>query len=545
MQQDENIINEYKSILKIRSGDKEFKSLAETCVALANSQGGAIYIGIDDKTKAPPIGQLISNHEVNDTIKRIRTLCSNVALTNSDILEDENGGQYFHISVAPSLKSLAATSDGKIYKRIGDECVPVRAEDIMQLGEEKGAYQWELILSKYQFFDIPQENIANFINDIRGSERVSEFIKNKSDIEILEHYNLIDGNNLTYIGVLWLGSAKQRARLSYPITVQYIVYNQYEEKIRKYDWHDNTKNPKELLLDIEREAKELRYSYEFADGLFRKNIPYYNTKIVRELLVNAFAHKSFTIAQDIIVAVYPDRLEITNSGGLPMGITANNILHKTMRRNPAMIEIMKAFALMEGEGSGYDLVYEINAMEAKEQPIIEANYNEVRIIQKCKIIDNDIIPLLDYVLTNYRLSQKGYIAFGTIASKRKILSTELSKILQLSNDERLRSYTDSLSKDNLILSKGVKKGTYYYINPTLIKNSNTNIKTTLKTIEHHTLKALILEDLKLYPNSRIKQILVRLEGVDIKDLRKVLYEMVDKGDLKIDGAKTNRTYTPK
>ena len=48
---------EYKSLQKIRTGEKGFKELSTTCVALANAQGGQIMIGVEDKTKkpAPPI----------------------------------------------------------------------------------------------------------------------------------------------------------------------------------------------------------------------------------------------------------------------------------------------------------------------------------------------------------------------------------------------------------------------------------------------------------------------------------------------------------
>ena len=131
----------------------------------------------------------------------------------------------------------------------------------------------------------------------------------------------MDAGQLTHLGVLWLGTSKQRQTISYPITAQYIVYDNLERKVRKVEWHDNALNPKELLLSVEKEAVELTYSYEFPDGLFRKQIRHYHPKLIRELLVNAFAHKSFTISSDIMIQVYPDRLEISNPGGLPLGIT--------------------------------------------------------------------------------------------------------------------------------------------------------------------------------------------------------------------------------
>ena len=114
---------EFKSIRKIRSGDKGFKDLAVTCVAFANAQGGTIYVGIEDETKDPLSDQIVEEEEINDTISRLRSLCFNVSIAASEPLTHKNGAQYFEVYVAPSLKSIATTSDGKIYMRVGDKNV--------------------------------------------------------------------------------------------------------------------------------------------------------------------------------------------------------------------------------------------------------------------------------------------------------------------------------------------------------------------------------------------------------------------------------------
>lgn len=537
----ENQKIDYKSIRKIRTGDKGFKELAISCVAFANAQGGILYIGIEDKSLIPLEGQTIDENEVNETVSRLHTLCFNVSLSSSGLIKHENGGEYFQIVVAPSIKSIATTSDGKIYLRIADKCEPVRNEDLQRLSIEKGAYQWELLATRVALSDIPVENVKKFANDIRESDRVKDHVKQMSDLEILEHYNLIDGEIVTNLGVLWLGNAKQRSRISFPITVQYIVYNHLEQKVRKVEWHDNVLNPKDLLLAIEDEATELGYSYEFPDGLFRKQIRHYHPKVLRELLLNAFAHKSFTISSDIMICVYPDRLEISNPGGLPLGVTKDNILHQRHRRNPYFITIMSDLKLMEGEGSGYDLIYELNGMEAKRPPFIESSFNETKVTLYSDIQNIDVLPLLDYTLNNYKLSQKGYIAFGAIAAETKIQATKLSSYLQLSDDERLRSYVEPLLRDGIINKKGTKKGTTYYINPKLIANSKANIKTSLKTIEPYALKALIMEDLKYHPQSLISEIAERLPDIERSDLRKMIYSMVG-NEINAIGGKTYRRY---
>lgn len=538
----ENQTIEYKSIRKIRTGDNGFRDLSVTCVALANAQGGTIYVGYEDKTKEPLPDQHVDIKEINDTLSRLRGLCFNVGISSSEVEKHPNGGEFFELYIAPSLKSIATTSDAKIYMRIGDKCEPVRNEEIQRLSIEKGAYQWEVLPTSVDYKDIQQDNIKKFVQDIRESDRVKAHVKQMSDEEIIEHYNLFDGKRVTNLGVLWLGTASQRSRISYPITVQYIVYNNLEQKVRKEEWHDNSLNPKELLIDIERTATELNYAYEIPDGLFRKQIRHYHPKVIRELLLNAFAHHCFTISNDIMICVFPDRMEISSPGGLPLGVTKDNILHQRHRRNPHFTTIMSDLKLMEGEGSGYDLIYEITSMDSKKPPIIESSFNETKVILYSEIQNADIIPLLDYTQRNYSLSQKNFIAFGAIAKAEKIRSLDLTEYLQLSDEDRLRNYIGNLLKDEIVLKDGRGKGTYYKINPKLISNAKVNKRTTLKTIEPYRLKALILEDLKNHPMSMIDEMAYRLPDVDFDELQKMVRKMATNGEISHDNSRRYRRY---
>lgn len=538
----ENQTIEYKSIRKIRTGDNGFRELAVTCVAFANAQGGTIFVGYEDKTKEPPRDQLVATKEINDTLSRLRGLCFNVGISASEIKVHPNGGEYFELYVAPSLKSIATTSDAKIYIRIGDKCEPIRNEEIQRLSIEKGAYQWEVLPTAITYKDIPRDNIERFVNDIRNSDRVKAHIKQMSDDEIIEHYNLVDENQVTNLGVLWLGTSRQRSKISYPITVQYIVYDSLEQKVRKEEWHDNTMTPKELLLEIEKAATELNYAYEIPDGLFRKQIRYYHPKVIRELLLNAFAHHCFTISNDIMICVYPDRMEISSPGGLPLGVTKDNILHQRHRRNPHFITIMSDLKLMEGEGSGYDLIYEISSLDSKKPPVIESSFNETKVIVYSEIQNAEIIPLLDYTQKNYPMSQKNFIALGAIAQAEKIRSIDLTKYLQLSDEDRLRSYIGNLLKDEIIIKDGRGKGTFYKVNPKLRINSKENKRTTLKTIEPYRLKALILEDLKAHPMSMMEDIARRLPDVDFVDLQNMVRRMASSNEIQHDISRRYRKY---
>ncbi|MET3114604.1 ATP-dependent DNA helicase RecG [Pedobacter sp. CG_S7] len=541
--EDENIVIEYKSLKKVTTGgDAGIKDLAQTCVCLANAQGGKIFIGIEDKEKEPPKGQKITSVVINNTITKLRSLCYSVGLVLGDLAQHSNSGEFFHITVQPTLKTIATTSDGKIYIRVGNQCQPVRGDEVMRLAAQKDAFQWETQLRAVNLNELPKDNISWFANQIRDSDRVKTFVKQMSDLEIAEHYNLIYNSIATNLGVLWLGTPAQRSRILYPITVQYIVYDDLEKKIRKEDWNDCTLNPKELLLSIEKQAIELTYFDEFPLGLFRNKIRHYDERVIRELLINAIAHKSYTISGDIFIKSYPDRLEISNPGGLPLGITTDNILHSTIRRNPHLINILEDLKLMEGEGSGYDLMYEISSRDSKKFPIVYSDFNTTKVVQYSKILDEEALLLMDFIAKQYQLSQKEFIVLGIVARHKKIPTTILTKELQLSDEDRLRSYVSKLVEKAILTTRGIKKGTEYLINPKLISSSKINIKPTLKTIESHRLQALIEEDLSKYPNSLLADIHKRLEDVPIEDIRKLVYAMVKKDILEHSGGKTYRTY---
>ncbi len=540
----EDINKDYKSLRKAIGDKSRLRELAETCVCFANAQGGEIIIGIEDKDSGPPGNQKLDQEKINKVVKTLRGLTDGVGLVNPEIIRHENGGEYFIIRVLPSTRTIATTSTGKVLIRVSDNCFHASSDEMTNLAAEKTAFQWEIaVVQKIHIHDVTQVQVNNFLQDIKQSEKVSEFIKSKEDAEILEHYKMISHEGyLTNLGVLWLGSPGQRSRLSYPLTVQYIVYNEYEEKIRKKDWHFNIYNPKELLHEIEKEAIELTYSSEIPDGLFRKNVRQYPWEVVRELLINAFAHKKYTLSGDIFIEVYNDRMTISSPGGLPLGITKDNILHERHRRNPHLIQVLSDLMLMEGEGSGYDLVYEKLAMDAKPLPDIESSYTKLSVTVYSKVVNSNVISILDYIDKSFKLRQKEYITLGIVATEKKILSTHLASKLQLKQEDKMRSWIGSLVDKNILITRGIKKGTEYLLNPKLFAQAKLDIKPSLKTLEPYKLEALIIEDLKYNGKSKISKIQSRLKEISAKDIQKTVYKMTENGKLIKEGGKRNRTY---
>ena len=70
---------------------------------------------------------------------------------------------------------------------------------------------------------------------------------------------------------------------------------------------------------------------------------------------------------------------------------------------------------------------------------------------------------------------------------------------------------------------------------------NQHVKTTLKSIEPYTLKALVLEDLRMHPKSLMSEIAERLPDVELNELRKMIYKMVGH-ELATTGGRTYRRH---
>ncbi|NJK96715.1 MAG: hypothetical protein HC905_18950 [Bacteroidales bacterium] len=163
-------------------------------------------------------------------------------------------------------------------------------------------------------------------------------------------------------------------------------------------------------------------------------------------------------------------------------------------------------------------------------------------MQNSKILDADVIQLIDFIARNYQLSQKEYIVLGIVGRHKKILSTSLTRELQLTDEERLRSYVGKLLEQSILISRGIKKGTEYLINPKLIESAKINVKPTLKIIEPHVLAALVMEDLKLHPNSKSSEIQKRISDLPIEDIRKCLRKLEKQRKIEPVGSKKAKAY---
>lgn len=533
---EENSLYDKKSLREITGKSADWNEVAKDCVAFSNAQGGVIDYGIEDDADAPPADQKVSEDIAINLENKISGKTLNVS-AHAEILTHENGGQYIRLHIARGTSS-ASTTSGKYFTRVSDNSVPLTGDDITRLSAEKGYYRWENEESKWSWKDADKEKLKMLLQNLRTSNRVSDFVKQKEDKELLDYYFLTveESDKMTNLGVLFIGTQSQRGRLMNAPVVQCIQFDQYGDKVWKYLIDDFTKNPQEIIEAIWNNVPVWRESNEISDGLFRKEIPAYDEAVVRELTCNALVHRPYTVRGDIFINIHPDRIEVVNPGALPLGVTPQNILHKTVKRNEHFANLCYALQMMEREGSGYDKMYEVLLSNGKQIPKVEEGDDYVKAIVGRRIISQEAIKVIRYALQVTELRQKQIICLGLIALHESISAANLIKLLNLKNRDELSPWLDKLVDDGIVETSGRKKGKEYRVCSHILKESGYKGQTSLKRIEPYRLRELIIEDLKIYECASLRDIQQRIgDEISYQKLWKQLDNMIKEGILESTG----------
>lgn len=531
-----------KSIRYALKKHKDLDGLASDCVGFANAAGGRILLGIEDDAVTPPEGQVIPVDLPDAIRKRISQVTVNVSVEPVKQAAS-NGSEYLEIVVAAS-PNIAGMSDGRYYLRISDETRKLLPDDLGRLLTDRTSLVWELATSlQVDVADVDPDQSRSFFDLIRSSSRVSEFVRSKSDAELLQHYFFTQNGKLTNLGILWIGRREDRARLSHAPVVQCIKYDELQNKVRKFVWDDYSLNPYQLVQAIWREVPDWKESHEIPFGLLRQSVPHFDEIVVRELLANAIVHRPYNQRGDIFINLYPDRLEVHNPGLLPIGVTPQNILHVSIPRNPHLAKVFYDLQMMEREGSGFDLMYKVLLSTGRPIPEVKEGNDRVQVTIQKRIVEKEIVDFMSKVDQTYQPTQKEQIALGLIAQHVSLTATEMVKLLALRNADDLRYWVGRLREWKLVGTRGQTKATEYFIASDVLRKLQFKGPTTLKGIERYRLRELILSDLKIYKQGKRADIHSRI-GVEIPGtkLRRVMEELIEEGAIEKIGDRKGTVY---
>ena len=538
----ENHQMDRKSLRKISGPTANFGDVAADCVCFANASGGVLLIGFEDGFDEPPQGQRIAPELLDTLRKRVGELTVNVQVAPI-VRQAPNGAEYIELAVARAV-GVASTSDGRYFMRVADACKPVLGDDVLALLNDRPLVAWETMRSVGESVtQADASKVAALSRELRASERVKASVKEKTDAELLQHYGLADGDRLTHLGVLVVGSAAARARLGSAPVVQAIKYDEAGQKIGKWLWADYALSPVELPDAIWRELPDFHESYELPDGLHRQQLPAYDRSVVRELLVNALVHRPYTQRGDIFLNLHPDRMEVVNPGRLPFGGVGADAAACQPAPQPAAGDAVSRLAV-DGAG-GFGLRPDVcrAAPQGRTVPLPRELDDAFSVTVGRRVVKPEVLSLMSEVDARHQPNQRERITLGMLAASEGLTARELTARLELVNTDELASWLGRLLEFGVVQASGRTQGKRYFVAPGLLRTSGLRPRTTLRRIEPHRLGALVEEDLRRYPGSSSGEVNERVgKEVPYSTLKRCIDDLVKAGAVRHEGQGRWRRY---
>lgn len=524
----------------------KYDELAKDVVAFANKKGGFLFIGIEDKTKEINQEFEYIDSKVFELIRQIqdRTVPSITIKPHRLTIE----GKEVLVLEVPFTTQLHRTSKGEYPIRSNDGNRTIETYEMATIQAEKGLIvydqkTWDLPISSKetdkQGIPIPGwQDIAKtrdlFIR-IQREKPQSPYLK-KNSPEFTETLGLIKEENgkllPTTTGILFIGNQKALKELPYH-QIKYIRY--YEDGT--YTPFEYSGNVIEMADACYQQLKSETKVKEFHFGLFREYIEDYPEVVLRELLINAIAHRDYSRQQIIEIRKYPNYLEFESPGHFPQGINETNFLRKTNPRNPGIMDVLREINYAEKAGSGFDKIFTALLSKGKKLPQPVQTENSILLRVEADVYSEKLaeLSLLYKQTAQKEIDLEKLIVLNHIYTGQKLTFNELEQ-LPFVNHYQLRKILSELQEIEFIESTGRTSGVKYIIHKSKLVDIEDKISySKLKKQERAEHIESIIRYLKTadeITNEAARKIL-NIPDTNASYVSRLFAEMVEKGHIEI------------
>lgn len=520
----------------------KYDETARDVVAFANNKGGFLFIGIVDDSKEINRDFIYDEKKVFDLIHQVQDRTEpTITLIPHKINVEGNNLLVLEI---PFSTQLHRTSRGEFLIRCNDGNRPIEPYEMATIMSEKGLIVYDQKTWHISGEWIDEKRLSNLVDMIEAKNADSPYL-DKSKEDLLDSLGMTkdeDGEPLpTTTGLLFIGNQTALRELPY-YEVKYIHYFS-DGTYKPYEYKGNIiEVAKACFAQLRAEIKQKEYVF----GLFREYVEDYSEIVIRELLINALAHRSLSRQQIVEIRKYDDGryLEIESPGTFPEGITVENYLRKTNPRNPNVMDILREIGLAEKAGSGFDKIFTDLLKKGKSLPKPEETDNSVIFRIKAEVVSEKLIELSllyeNQVGKGMKLDE--LLVLSEIVNHKQIKISELLNKPNISH-YRLQSIIDKLCDLEFIEPSGKTSGKSYILHVSKRKNMDDKIEyvKTKKQEKARQKEAILryLDSIDTINNSEARQLL-NLPEKDRAKVSRLFAELVNENAiLKTDDSKAN------
>ena len=416
------------------------KEIKREIVALANSKGGTIYIGINDDGSIKGLENVDADMEalsgmIREGIKSDLSLYTNIEIKEIDdkkvvVLKIMSGPNKPYYLADKGLKPSG------VFIRHGNVTAPASDENIRKmLKENHDSFENEVSSNQNLHF--------NFLNNEFNNKNM---IFNESKYKILNITN--EDNYFTNLALLLSDEC--------PFSIKCAIFDG-NDKI-------TFKDRKEFSGSIIKQLEDCLEYLNLVNRINGKIIDYKRVDIrdypeyaIRESILNAIIHRNYNFSGSILISIFDNRIEVTSIGGLVSGITLEDIISGSISqpRNKNLANIFYRLKYVESYGTGIGRMLNI--------------YDQFNLKPIFAVTDNTFKVTLPNI--NYKPEVKNIIV-DDLSQKEKIVKylEQYGKIKRETVDmlfdissARSKIILSEMIKENIIMKKGTGKNTYYVL----------------------------------------------------------------------------------
>lgn len=197
-------------------------------------------------------------------------------------------------------------------------------------------------------------------------------------------------------------------------------------------------------------------------GWQREEQTEYPPEAVREAVVNAVAHRDYSIQGDgIRVILFADRLEVYSPGRLPGHVTLENIVEERFSRNPIIVRILVDMGFIESLGYGIDRMLQLMENEGLPRPEFEETANGFRVTLRGQGEELVSVGADPSRWVHLHLNERQERALNYLTEHDRITNRTFQDLCPDVSPETIRRDLAELVRRGLLLKIGDKKATYY------------------------------------------------------------------------------------
>jgi ATP-dependent DNA helicase RecG len=347
---------EFKSDRK-RLSDSE---LVEALVCLANTEGGELWLGVEDDGQATG---LHADHMALTGLAGMVAARTSPALQVAVEALQVNGVPVAKITVPKAQGEVATQAGVYVRRRIKHdgtpECVPMLPHERISRASSFGLVDVSAKsvagCTLADFDPLERERLRQAVQQYGGDRVLLELDDEAMDGALGFTLRQSDGTRVpTLTGLLLIGREsvlQQRVathELAFQVLAQQAVrFNEFRRfpLLKALDW-------------LETNFRPYNPEQELQVGLFRVPVPLVDMAAFREAVANALIHRDYHRMGAVHVRLEDEALVISNPGGLVDGVTLANLLVTEPRpRNRALADAMKRIGVVERSGRGVDTIY--------------------------------------------------------------------------------------------------------------------------------------------------------------------------------------------